>query len=147
MVADITMDNKIDLSQQTGCPLLSPKTWNAIVFVCSSPYGPVVPLSCKVNSRKINGESLQKMMIQSEIWDDMLDSRDRISVDWELRASYSIPSSHMPSRKKIQQWALDSLELDATGGIGNLHEYLFPVATKYVESCNRPLVSLRTLRL
>jgi hypothetical protein len=141
------MDNTIDLSQQMECPLFSSKTWNAIVFVRSSPYGPIVPLSCKVNFRNLNVKSLQEMVIQSEIWDDMQDSRDRTDVDWERRASCNIPNSSMPSHEQIQQWALQSLESDPASGIGNLHGHLFSVATKYIHSCNRPLVSLRTLRL
>jgi hypothetical protein len=141
------MDNKIDLSQLMDCPLFSSKTWKALVFVCSGSYGPIVPLSCEVNFRNLKVKSLQEMVIQSELWDDMLDSKDRTSVEWELRASCNIPSSCMPSQERIQQWALESLESDPTSGIGKLHGYLFSVATKYTQSCSRPLVSLRTIRL
>lgn len=142
---DISMDNKIDLSQYSNCPLASTKTWNAVVFVCTGPYGSIVPLDCKVNFRNLNVNSLQEMLFQSDIWNNMQDARDRTSVDYEKHASCSIPESCMPSSKKIQEWALKSLESDPTSGIGTLHEWLFPLSTEYVRSSDRPLVCLRTL--
>jgi hypothetical protein len=139
------MDNKIDLSQYSNCPLSSAKTWNAVVFVYTGPYESIVPLGCKVNFRNLNVNSLQEMLLQSDIWNDMQDARERTSVDYEKRASCSIPDSCMPSAEKIQEWALKSLEADPTSGIGSLHEWLFLLSTEYVRSSDRPLVYLRTL--
>jgi hypothetical protein len=152
---DIFMDNKIDLSQQKGLPLLSETTWNAIVFVYSGPYGSIIPLSCKVNIHEVDSKSCEDMIIPSEIWEDINSSSEATSFHWEptlwkRTVSYSIPSSSMPSPEKIQQWALNSLEsepsgamdkLHKLGAMGKLHEEIFRISTRYVQCESRSLVS------
>lgn len=138
------MANKIGHSQRLNCPLSSPRILNASIFVCTPPCVHITPLCCSFIFRHVGMKSLQEKMSESCNWDSML-STGRESVKWELRAPCIIPILNKPSHKTIQKWALESLEADSATSFGSLHEQVFHLATEYLQSPKRPLVSHKAI--
>jgi hypothetical protein len=140
------MDHKIDVTQQIYFNLLVSDPMKAVIFVNSGPYGAIIPLGCRVKKHEANSESAMDLILNSRIWEDvrLTPSKattfqpDRLSSD---RISYSIPELYMPSHDAIQRWALETLDSDPHGAIGEFHGELWIASTQYLQSGIRPLVS------
>jgi len=145
------MDHKIGVTQPIDFKLLVSDPMTALVFMSSDPYAPIIPLSCKVRKHKASSKTSRDLIVNSRIWEDVQLTLKRTTTFqpdrlWSDRkekynSSYSIPEPYMPSHDTIQGWALETLDYNPQGAIGEFHGELWIASTQYLQPGTRPFVS------